>query len=120
MANTKSTTRARGGRGNDKENYEGTKQSIGDNKKQQKEDAEVKRKYEELNTTVEGLREEIASLEKKQLTEENVRAWLHAAIETQAQAQAVTMPIHPGHSKGGYSGIPQLRDDPRTRLSLEL
>ena len=122
MANGKTTTstRTRGSRGNDKENSEGTKQSVGNNKKQEKETAEVKRKHEELNTTVEGLREEIANLEKRQLPEENVKAWLRAAIATQAQAQAVTMPIHPRHSTGGHSGLPQLRDDPRSRLSLEL
>ncbi len=56
MAKTKSTPRTRG-RGNDKENPEGTNQSIGDNKKEQKEIAEVKRKYDELNKTVESLRE---------------------------------------------------------------
>jgi hypothetical protein len=117
MASTSTNTRSRG-KDNNKENAKGKRHGIGDNNKQQQETAEVKRKYEELNDTVESLRGQIASLEKKQLTEDVVKGWLRAALET--QATTVTMPIHPGQSTGGYSGLPQLQEDSHCRITLEL
>jgi hypothetical protein len=70
MANTTTTTRSRG-KGNGKENPKGQRPSVGDNNKQQKYTADVKHKYDQLNKTVESLREVITCLEKKQLTEED-------------------------------------------------
>ncbi len=118
MANTKQTNTRSGAKSNNKENGKGGRPSIGENNKQQKDTAEVKRKYEELNKTVESLRGQIASLEKKQLTESVVKSWLRAAMVT--QTHAVTVPIPAGQGTGGYLGLQQLVADPRSKLMLIL
>ena len=102
-------------------------QPVNDNSRQQKETAEVRRECERLKATVEGLREEMVGLQglreevvglhNKQLTEDDVKAWLRAALASQARAE---VPVPPGQSTGGYSGLDHLQRCDHARMTLEM
>ena len=99
-------------------NNDNTERRVSDQAKTQREALDSKRKFEELTKAVNGLRKEIASLHKKQLTEATVQLLISWAFSSRTPV-AATM-TQPGVSTGGYSGLFQLQEDPHAKMMLEL
>jgi hypothetical protein len=116
--NTRRATRRGGGHSGDKENTADTEQILDENTNTQKEAQDSKRKFDELTNAVNGLKREIAGLQKKQLTEDAVQVLISGAFSTHTPA-AAHMAL-PGTSTGGYTGLPQLQHDPHAKMTLEL